>query len=128
LGLINAVGTQILANSGFARLGQSPDKRAYPIPNLGHYITEQTLIFCQIILHKTLVDEIRHDIKTVGKPGEPGYRAYWDPADTSNINPAWWNNKVVNQLMKHQEDPLCIPLGDPGEQDRTVVSKNILMQ
>ena len=39
----------------------------------------------------------------------------WDPSDTKNKHEKWWNDRVQAHMMKHQEDPLPIPLDDPGE-------------
>src|SRR5205807_614132 len=87
------------------------------IPNLGKYITEQCISFCQVILYQKLVDEVKADIKTSGTPGKPDYKVYYDKSD-SNRNPDWWNDEVVNHMQNYPEDPIPIPLTDLGKWTR----------
>jgi len=92
--------------SGFADYGptQWPDSS---IPNLGSYITEQTMAFCQTVFHKTLVDEMTADIKFID--GIPTW--VHGPNDT---NPIWWNERILKHMLDHPEDPLPLPSWDPG--------------
>ncbi|CDO68225.1 Pyranose oxidase [Trametes cinnabarina] len=108
---------QILVNSGFSRPGR-PDPKLPPparLPYLGTHITEQTLSFCQTVLSTELVEYVKVDLTITGKPGEPGYKVTYTPDDPKNKHPNWWNEKVIKHMMAHQEDPLPIPLDDPGE-------------
>ncbi|KAL1739844.1 pyranose-2-oxidase, partial [Schizophyllum fasciatum] len=103
---------QILANSGFGKLGAPKEGETPPalLPYLGKFITEQTLAFCQTVLSAELVDRVKTDMKITGKPGQPGYKVTWDPTDPKNKHEKWWNDRVQAHMMKHQEDPLPIPL------------------
>ncbi|KAL0061207.1 hypothetical protein AAF712_011966 [Marasmius tenuissimus] len=56
-------------------------------PNLGCYLTEQSMAFCQVIMNKSLVDSV-------------------DPKDP----------RVIAHKKKHPEDPLPIPFNDPEPQ------------
>ncbi|KAK7055210.1 hypothetical protein R3P38DRAFT_2681576 [Favolaschia claudopus] len=92
---------QILANSN--DLGGRPfgGRRDSPpsalIPNLGRYITEQPMAFCQIVLRQDLVD------------------------DAGNVEgkPEWWKKAVVEHRSKNPDDPLPFPFRD-GEPQVTI--------
>lgn len=58
----------------------------------GHYLTEQTMTFCQVILKKEFVDEVANST---------------DPR---------WKPKVDAHRAKHPEDPLPFPYNDPDPQ------------
>ncbi|KAI8970761.1 putative pyranose oxidase [Trametes punicea] len=114
---------QILVNSGFGRPGR-PDPSLPPpevLPYLGTHITEQTLSFCQTVMSAELVESVKSDLTIVGKPGDPDYRVTYDPNNPNNKHPNWWNDRVVDHMMTHQEDPLPIPLDDPEPQVTTLV-------
>ncbi|KAL1739940.1 hypothetical protein HDZ31DRAFT_77246, partial [Schizophyllum fasciatum] len=48
------------------------------------------------------------------------YKVTWDPTDPKNKHEKWWNDRVQAHMMKHQEDPLPIPLDDPEPQVTTL--------
>ncbi|KAF8969196.1 pyranose 2-oxidase [Flammula alnicola] len=56
-------------------------------PVLGHYITEQSMAFCQVIMKRELIDSV-------------------DPNDP----------RVIEHKKKHPNDPLPIPFNDPEPQ------------
>jgi hypothetical protein len=64
----------------------------------GHYLTEQTMAFCQVILHENLVAPLK------------------DPANY----PPWvtpeLRQKLIDHREKHPEDPVPFPLNDPEPQ------------
>ncbi|RPB08343.1 pyranose oxidase [Morchella conica CCBAS932] len=82
---------QILFNSGFRPVEGS-------LPALGHYLTEQTMSFCQIILKDEFVQEVEN-----------------------TTNPEW-KKKVDAHRLKHPEDPLPFPYNDPDPQLTTPVT------
>ncbi|KAI0773530.1 pyranose 2-oxidase [Fomes fomentarius] len=93
---------QILFNSGFQK--RDEDGNVLPgsiIPNLGRYITEQPMSFCQVILKQSLINEI--------------------PKNPFHLD--WWAKKVHYQQTHHPEDPLQIPFRDPEPQVTTPLSK-----
>ncbi|KAI0821796.1 pyranose 2-oxidase [Trametes gibbosa] len=113
---------QILANSGFGQLGRPDPTKPPPtlLPYLGSFITEQTLIFCQTVMSEELIESVKSDLKITGKPGQPGYSVTYTPGAATNKHPDWWNDKVKDHMMQHQEDPLPIPFGDPEPQVTTI--------
>ena len=119
LNLILIPSLQGLVNSGFNRPGRPDPSEPLPteLPYLGSFITEQTLTFCQTVLSTTLVESIKSDLTIVGQPGQPGYHVSFTPSDPKNKHPDWWNKRVVEHMTEHQEDPLPIPLDDPGTQN-----------
>jgi len=74
-------------------IGAPPPPPPY-IPNLGKYITEQPMAFCQIVLLRDLVEDVGNP---VGKPD-------------------WWNDAVAAHKAKNPNDPLAIPFLDPEPQ------------
>ncbi|KAL1675793.1 pyranose-2-oxidase, partial [Schizophyllum commune] len=112
---------QMLTNSGFGKLG-APKSGEAParLPNLGKFITEQTLAFCQTVMSADLVNLVKSDMKITGTPGKPNYKVTWDPNDTKNKHEKWWNDRVQAHMMKHQDDPLPIPLDDTESQVTTL--------
>ncbi|TDL21831.1 putative pyranose oxidase [Rickenella mellea] len=88
---------QILANSGFGGNRTEDPSPAHVIPNLGRYITEQPMAFCQIVLNQAIVDTIT-DFD--GKP-------------------TWWIDAVKKHQKESPADPLPIPFQD-GEPQVTI--------
>ncbi|KAK5118592.1 hypothetical protein LTR85_008057 [Meristemomyces frigidus] len=74
----------ILFNSG---LGQET------LPALGHYLTEQNMAFCQVLLKRSLVDHVKDDPWSLG-----------------------WKKIVEHHQQEHPEDPLPFPFNDPDPQ------------
>ncbi|KLO05207.1 pyranose 2-oxidase [Schizopora paradoxa] len=73
-------------------------KKSSPLfPNLGKYITEQPMAFCQIILKKELIDSIQKN----------------------PYNLPWWKERVENHVKNYPEDPLRFPFNDPEPQVTT---------
>nr|Q75ZP8.1 RecName: Full=Pyranose 2-oxidase; Short=P2Ox; Short=POD; Short=POx; Short=PROD; Short=Pyranose oxidase; AltName: Full=FAD-oxidoreductase; AltName: Full=Glucose 2-oxidase; AltName: Full=Pyranose:oxygen 2-oxidoreductase [Lyophyllum shimeji]BAD12079.1 pyranose oxidase [Lyophyllum shimeji] len=87
---------QILYNSGFSGLQVTPRNDSL-IPNLGRYITEQPMAFCQIVLRQEFVDSVRDD--PYGLP--------------------WWKEAVAQHIAKNPTDALPIPFRDPEPQVTT---------
>ncbi|KAF7982632.1 hypothetical protein HWV62_27059 [Athelia sp. TMB] len=90
---------QILANSDFGGmrdpvlLEPSRDIQvAHDIPNLGKYITEQPMAFCQVVLLK---------VNGIDKPDN---------------KPGWWNTAVADHRALYPKDFLAIPFQDPEPQ------------
>lgn len=69
--------------------------------------------FCQTVFSEEMINRVTADLKITGKPGAPGYKVEIKP-EGPYINPDWWNKKVRDHMMAHQEDPLPIPYDDPG--------------
>ncbi|KAH9850973.1 hypothetical protein C2E23DRAFT_734045 [Lenzites betulinus] len=113
---------QLLANSGFGQLGRPDPTKPLPelLPYLGTFITEQTLVFCQTVMSEELIESVKSDLTITGKPGQPGYSVTYKPGAPGNKHPDWWNEKVKNHMMQHQEDPLPIPFEDPEPQVTTL--------
>jgi len=85
---------QILAKSGFGGYEGPPMKNI--IPNLGKYITEQPMAFCQIVLKRELVEGISQNL---------------------DKKPQWWRDAVKKHLELYgKTDPLPIPFQDPEPQ------------
>jgi len=87
--------TKIYANLYFACCGAALTPQLLYNSNirptaLGHYITEQTLFFCQVVLHQELVDGLKKDPRF-----ESIIKAYKE---------------------KNPQDPLPIPITDPEPQ------------
>jgi hypothetical protein len=68
----------------------------------GHYLTEQTMTFCQIVLKNSLIEPIR-DLK--------------DPYGLG------WPAKVEKHLKKYPFDPLPFPFNDYDPQVTTPLTK-----
>ncbi|CDO68223.1 Pyranose oxidase [Trametes cinnabarina] len=113
--------TQIMVNSGFGRVGR-PDPSNPPtrLTYLGSFITEQALTFCQTVMSTELIESVKSDIRTSGTPGQPDYKVSYDKNDPNNKHPNWWNDKVVDHMSKHPEDPIPIPFDDPEPQITTL--------
>ncbi|VDC06898.1 unnamed protein product [Peniophora sp. CBMAI 1063] len=80
-----AIGTsQVLFNSFRYSVGGSPPR------SLGHYLSEQTMAFCQVVLKRSIIDDIEKDPK--------------------------FKNAVSKHHGRHPEDPLPIPFNDPEPQ------------
>lgn len=116
---------QLLVNSGFGQLGR-PDPANPPqlLPSLGSYITEQSLVFCQTVMSTELIDSVKSDMIIRGNPGDPGYSVTYTPGAETNKHPDWWNEKVKNHMIQHQEDPLPIPFEDPGKSSRVGATRS----
>lgn len=80
----------ILFNSGFTTL-----------PALGHYMTEQTMAFCQVVLKRSLVDDVKNDAYDLG-----------------------WGEKVKKHGDDARNDPLPFPFNDPDPQCYFPLSDN----
>ncbi|KAJ7825710.1 pyranose 2-oxidase [Mycena leptocephala] len=80
------IAAKILFNSGFS--GDSINAQSTSqIPNLGLFLTEQPVTFCQTIWKKSLLDSI--------KKAEPK-------------KPDWWTQAVKHHAEKHSQDPIPI--------------------
>ncbi|KAI0118221.1 pyranose oxidase [Nemania sp. FL0031] len=66
---------------------------AETLPALGHYMTEQAMAFCQVLLKKSLVDNVKNDPYDLG-----------------------WDKIVKEHHKKHPNDPLPFPFNDPDPQ------------
>ncbi|KAJ7318380.1 pyranose 2-oxidase [Mycena albidolilacea] len=90
-----AVGTpQILFNSGFS--GDSVNTQSTSqIPNLGLFLTEQPVTFCQTIWKKSLLDSVK---------------------EAKSQNPDWWTQASKYHAEKNSHDPIPIPFSDPPPQ------------
>ncbi|THH03893.1 hypothetical protein EW145_g5921 [Phellinidium pouzarii] len=89
---------QILFKSGFVDYTNSNKSL---IKNLGKYITEQPMTFCQVILKSELMDLI--------------------PRNPFKLD--WWQEMVRNHKERHPEDPLRFPFRDPEPQVTSKVSQ-----
>ncbi|KAL0260713.1 hypothetical protein SLS55_004403 [Diplodia seriata] len=76
----------ILFNSGFRAEEGS-------LPALGHYLTEQIMTFCQVVLKRSLVESVKDDPWHLG-----------------------WDKIVKEHQQKWPEDPLPFPFNDPDPQ------------
>lgn len=102
---------QILFNSGLNNFSD-PDPhaknkqyKAEPlIPNLGLYITEQPMAFCQVILKKSLVDMVKDD-----PWGLPWWKAAYEEHRDKEQN-------VGKYPDRKYPDPLPFPRSDPEPQ------------
>ncbi|RMJ17075.1 hypothetical protein BHE90_004621 [Fusarium euwallaceae] len=63
------------------------------MPALGRYMTEQPMAFCQVVLHKKLVDDVKNDPYKLG-----------------------WTKYYKEHQKKHKNDPLPFPFNDPDPQ------------
>ncbi|KAF4845426.1 Pyranose 2-oxidase [Colletotrichum siamense] len=63
------------------------------VPALGHYITEQPVGFCQVVLKNSLIQDVETDKYNLG-----------------------WKKAVEEHITKHPNDPLPFPFDDPGAQ------------
>lgn len=88
-----SAGPQILANSRFGGLRDQPETEML-IPNLGKYLNEHPMAFCQVIMNENVID--------------------W--AGRLNDKPKWWRDKVLAHRKKYPDDPLPIPFHDPEPQ------------
>lgn len=61
------------------------------IKNVGQYITEQTMAFCQTVFYQTVID------------------------DAVNDKDADYQDRIESHKKRHPKDPLPIPWTDPGE-------------
>ncbi|KAG6860692.1 hypothetical protein C0995_008605 [Termitomyces sp. Mi166 len=96
----------LLTNTRCTKLHLTPDTspdEAQLIPNLGRYITEQPMAFCQIILRQA----------------EPTSKALVDDVTNFDDKPDWWEQAVVAYQEENPKDPLPIPLQD-GEPQVTI--------
>ncbi|CAL1708625.1 unnamed protein product [Somion occarium] len=100
---------QILANSQKKKVTPPPNtpeddnkKIDTPlIPNLGKYITEQPMTFCQIVLDAKLINSV----------------------DNNPFNLPWWMAKVDEHRRRNPRDPIHIPFRDPEPQVTTPFTK-----
>lgn len=101
---------QVLANSNVPKDFQPPknkDPRDLIIdtklmPNLGTYITEQPMTFCQVVLDANLINSV--------------------PENPFNLG-SWWDKKVNDHREHNPEDPIPIPFRDPEPQVTIPFSK-----
>ena len=63
------------------------------LPYQGHYLTEQTMAFCQIVLKRSLVENVINDPYDLG-----------------------WTEKVKEHKKRFPKDPLPFPFNDPDPQ------------
>ncbi|KAL1637222.1 hypothetical protein SLS58_009409 [Diplodia intermedia] len=63
------------------------------LPALGHYLTEQIMTFCQVVLKRSLVESVKDDPWHLG-----------------------WDKIVKEHQQKWPEDPLPFPFNDPDPQ------------
>jgi len=95
---------QILFNSGLNNFGLEETTGAYKkkqlLPNLGHYITEQPMAFCQVILKKSLVEMVKDN---------PWGLTWWENAYKSHV-------EQNASLPEEDRDPLPFPRQDPEPQ------------
>ncbi|KAL9072184.1 MAG: hypothetical protein Q9157_005196 [Trypethelium eluteriae] len=70
------------------------------LPALGRYLSEQIMTFCQIILKKSLIDEVPRDPYGLG-----------------------WDKIAAEHHKKHPSDPLPFPFNDPDPQVTSPVSE-----
>ncbi|KAJ3537891.1 hypothetical protein NM688_g6602 [Phlebia brevispora] len=97
-----AVGTaQVLANSQRPEPlldGENEDDKTIietPLtPNLGSYITEQPMTFCQVVLNADIIAKV----------------------DTEPHRPDWWVQGVEDHIRQYPQDPIHIPFRDPEPQ------------
>ncbi|KAG9097400.1 hypothetical protein FRC06_007588 [Ceratobasidium sp. 370] len=99
---------QILYNSGLNNFGGKPTahlKKKPLLPVLGHYITEQPMAFCQVVLKKSLVDIVKDNP--------------W--------NLTWWKEAYEAHQKENEQtgckDPLPFPRFDPEPQITSPVTK-----
>jgi pyranose oxidase len=99
---------QVLANSQRPKHGPlkaNDDTNAVietPLtPNLGKYITEQPMTFCQIVLDASLINSV--------------------PKDPYHLK--WWAEEVRQHEAKFPHDPISIPFHDPDPQVTTPFTK-----
>ncbi|KZP03746.1 GMC oxidoreductase [Athelia psychrophila] len=93
---------QILANSGFGGTRRPDEAVVPPIPMLGSHITEQPMAFCQVVLLRELVEDIKN----------------------FDNKPDWWKEAVTAHIEAHgKTDPLPIPFQDPEPQVTIPFSK-----
>jgi hypothetical protein len=73
------------------------------------------MAFCQTVFRADLILDVIADLKITGKPGEQGYKVELKPPPYTPKHDASWNGRVIKHMMNHQDDPIPIPLSDPGE-------------
>ncbi|KAF3914467.1 hypothetical protein AA313_de0203518 [Arthrobotrys entomopaga] len=83
---------QILVNSD---LGEETS-----LPALGKWLTEQTMVFCQVVLKKSLIQKVYDDYYKLG-----------------------WKEIVEKHKKQFPQDPLPFPFDDPDPQITTPVSE-----
>ncbi|CAE7218642.1 unnamed protein product [Rhizoctonia solani] len=89
-----AIGTpQILWNSGFG-LDEAKTNETRELPALGHYLAEQSIAFCQVVLKRELVEDIE---------------------DNENLDDNH-RNRCIAHHAKFPQDPIHIPFADPEPQ------------
>ncbi|KAH7096134.1 putative pyranose oxidase [Auriculariales sp. MPI-PUGE-AT-0066] len=91
---------QLLAASGFGGRRDQNRKQSL-IPNLGRYLTEQPMVFCQVIMDQHLVD--------------------W--AGDLDGKPEWWQKALNDHRARNPNDPMPIPTHDPEPNVTIPVSK-----
>jgi pyranose oxidase len=81
----------------------SEDKiqKVFKIPNLGRFITEQTMSFCQTVFHRELVDALTNDLHS----NSEGQGVITDKALLK---------KIKEHIERRKDDPIPIPLDDLG--------------
>ena len=63
---------------------------------LGHYLCEQPMAFCQIVLKQEIIDDIEKDSR--------------------------WTKKIEEHKRKNPEDPIPIPIDDPTPQVFNIIT------
>jgi pyranose oxidase len=107
------LGPQLLANSKLSPYGSDSQPDQFPIPNVGKWITEQTLSFCQIVFRRDIIDSLDPRINNKDWHLPTGWG---QPGDTW---PEWIQDKITTYVTDNPDDPLPIPLNDKEPQVTT---------
>ncbi|PVF95723.1 pyranose oxidase [Serendipita vermifera] len=115
---------QILVASGFAPFDADTSiqsefdiRKLFKIQNLGRFITEQTMAFCQTVFHRELVDSLTAGLNIKGTPGVDLKVETRGDMDDKALK------KIKEHILNRQDDPIPIPLDDLEPQVTTLFSK-----